>query len=361
MQEKAARSELLIKILCFTLVIALLIIQNTLHISDRMFWLDEVTNFITAILPFWDIPYDAAIKSGQMQPPLFYWLGHIAAYIGDTPTILRSVSVACYILLLWFVIFRMHELHIASRLTLCFVLLFTPFNSSTTTDFRPYALSAFSILLSSVFLYRLLQHPSSWSQALLYGLSALILQYSLTLNCFVFGVQMVFIFVYIITSFFKTKTWKSLSKNSSIITVAILLCTPYGLFLYLVSSNSRYQIKGSFAFYVEHVISNSIVLYDSLYNELWPTLFCIFALGCFYGLKENFRIFLYLLLVFAGQLLFSTYMTYVSIPWFNQRYLVTNHRARSNQKLVVGNNNTKSATGGKTFMEDRSFKMADRK
>ena len=330
MQEKAARSELLIKILFFTLFIALLIIQNTQHISDRMFWLDEVTTFKIAILPFWEIPYAAAIKSGHLQPPLFYWLGHIAAYIGDTPTILRSVSVACYILLLWFVIFRMHELQIASRLTLCFVLLFTQFASYATTDFRPYALAAFSILLSSVFLYRLLQHPSSWSQALLYGLSALILQYSLTLNCFVFGVQMFFIFVYIITSFFKTKTRKSLPKNSSIITVAILLCTQYGLFLYyLVSSNNRYQIKGSFASYVEHVISNSRVLYESISTHSWVTyiVFCFFALGCFYGLKKNFRISLYLLLVFAGQLLFSTYMTYVAIPWFNQKYLVGSYVA----------------------------------
>jgi 4-amino-4-deoxy-L-arabinose transferase-like glycosyltransferase len=184
MQEKAERSSLLIKILFFTLFIALLIFQNTQHIADRILWLDEAITFKTATLPFWDIPYDAAITSWQMQPPLFYWLGHITAYIGDTPTILRSVSVACYILLLWFVIFRMHELQITSRLILCFVLIFTPFASYATTEFRPYALAAFSILLSSVFLYRLLQHPSSWTRTLLYGLSALILQYSLTLNCF---------------------------------------------------------------------------------------------------------------------------------------------------------------------------------
>jgi hypothetical protein len=324
-----ARSELLIKILFFILFIALLIFQNTQHISDRMFWLDEVTTLKISILPFWEIPYKAAVTSGHMQPPLFYWLGHITAYVGSDPIILRSVSVACYTLLLWFVVFRMHELQIASRLTLCCILLVTPFASYATTEFRPYALSAFSILVSSMYLYRFLQQPSSWSKALMYGLSALILQYSLTLNCFVFGVQMLFLSFYIITSFFKTGIRESLPKTRPVITIAILLCSQYALFLYLVVNNQEYQLDGSFAAYIEHVTTNWEVLFRTLSIDSWTRyiVFGFFVFGCLYGLIVNCRIILYLLLIFGGQLLFSTYMTYSAITWFSQRYLVASYVA----------------------------------
>jgi hypothetical protein len=88
-------------------------------------------------------------------------------------------------------------------------------------------------------------------------------------------------------------------------------------------------VGGSFASYVAHVISSSKVLYKSLSIHSWTRyiVFCFFALGCFWGLKKNFLITLYLLLVFAGQLFFSTYMTYVTIPWFAQRYLVASYVA----------------------------------
>jgi len=334
MQEKARHSELLIKILLFTTFVALLIFQNTQHISDRMFWLDEVTTFKIAILPFWKIPYATTISSGHMQPPLFYWLGHIATYVGSTPIILRSVSVTCYILLLWFVIFRMHEMRIASRFTLCFILIVTPFASFATTEFRPYALAALSILVSSTFLFRLFQQPSGWPQALMYGLSALILQYSLTLNCFVFGVQMFFIFLYIAASFFKIGMKESLQKHKPAIIVAILLCIPYALFLFGVStspsSQQHYQVnEGSLAVYIEHLATNWQVLFESISIHSWTryVVFCFFVLGCLYGLIVNLRISLYLLFIFVGQLLFSTFMTYDAIPWFTQRYLVASYIA----------------------------------
>ncbi len=297
-----------------------------------MFWLDEVATFKIAIHPFWDIPYNAAVTSTNMQPPLFYWLGHLATYVGSEPIILRSVSVACYILLLWFVIFCMRELQLASRFTLCFVLLVVPFAAYAATEFRAYALSAFSILVSSVFFFRFLQQPSSWSRALMYGLSALILQYSLTLNCFVFGVQMFFMSFHLVSQCFKSGLGETLKKNRPVITITILLCSQYTLFLYLVTSNQQYyqlEGEGTFASFVAHVATNSEVLFRAISVHSWTSyiVYTLFIFGCLCGLMVNSQIILYLLLIFGGQLLFSTYMTYSSIPWFSQRYLVASYVA----------------------------------
>lgn len=322
-------SESIIKIVFFILLMVLMISQNTQHMADRMFWLDEVTSYRTVILPFWQIPSDAVAISKQMQPPLFYWLGHLATLIGTDPITLRSVSVICYILMIGFVIFFLRELLIATRIILCFILIITPFAAYATTEFRGYALSAFAILASSVFLYRLFKQPSSWSQASKYGLSALILQYSLTINSFVFGIQMLFISFYILTSFREIGISESIRKNKPMIFISVFLCSLYIIFLFWVVSNQPYYLSGSAIEYFEHVVSNSKVLINSLLIHSWTkyVIFGFFLSGCIFGAMYKTWITLYLLLIFAGQLLFSTYMTYASISWFSQRYLVASYVA----------------------------------
>jgi len=320
-------TELFIKIVFFILLIVLMISQNTQHMADRMFWLNEVTTYRTAILPFWQIPLDAAVTSYQMQPPLFYWLGHLASLVGTDPITLRSVSVACYILMVGFIIFLMRELQIATRIILSLFLILLPFAEFATTEFRPYALSAFTILVSSVFLYRLLINPSNWWQSLLYGFSALTLQYSLTLNSFVFGVQMLFITSCLLVSFGKLGISESLRKYKPVIIISTLLFSQYIIFLYLVASNQPYYQIGSLVEYFEHLGSNSKVLFNSLFIYSWAifVIFGLFISGCVFGLVFKPWVTLYLLLILAGQLIFSTYVTYASISWFSQRYLVASY------------------------------------
>ncbi len=319
--------RLSVKIALFILLVALMIAQDTRHMAERMFWFDEVSTFLAVVPPFWEIPLFAAVTSGHMQPPLFYWVGHGAAQLGTDPVTLRSVSVFFYILMIGFVIFFIRELHLLSRILLCLVLIITPFAGFAATEFRPYAFSAFTILLSSIFLYRLLHSPPSWAQASAYGFSALLLQYSLTLNCFVFGIQMLFISSFMLISFRKIGISESLKKFSPTVVISIFLCVQYLIFLIWITSNQFYYIDGSLVVFFDHVVKNSTVLLDILFINSWTgyAIIGFFVSGCVFGFFLNPWVTLYLLSIFAGQLYFSTYMTYASLPWFAERYLVASY------------------------------------
>ena len=325
----AKNSELLVKILLFTLRVILLISQNTQNIGDRMFWKDEVSTYLTSILPLWEIPLDAAVTSGQMQPPIFYWIGHLVSYVGTDPITLRSISVICYIFLLGFIIFNLRELHIASRFLLGFTLIIVPFAAYAAREFRPYALAVVAILVSSVFLYRLLKHPSDRILAFKYGLSALLLQYSLTLNSYVFGVQMLFVSGYLLVSIKKEGMQEGIKNNRTIIFISALLCAQYIIFLYIISSNSPYYSSGSHIGFVEQLKGNSDTLFNALRIRSWVqvVILSLFAAGLVLGVFLYSWPVLYLVLIFVGQFMFSTYLTYASIDWFSQRYLVASYVA----------------------------------
>ncbi len=321
-------TETFIKVFFFLLLLLLLITQNTQHMGDRFFWLDEALSYFVAKMPFWEILNGASIK--HLQPPLFYWLGHFAAQIGTDPFTLRSVSLACYVLMLGFVIFSLRELLLPTRVLLCLVLILTPFAAFATTEFRPYALAAFSILTSSVFLYRSLQQPSSWSQALCYGLFALLLQYSLTLNSFVFGIQMLFLYSNIVAYSLKNGFYSSLKCYKPLINITLLLIFLYSIFLYtVVEHNSGYYLGRFPASLLDKLFSNSEGLLMTLTLASWERylVFACFTVGIGVGLIKQRSITLYLLIVLFGQFIFSTYMTYSRLPWFSPRYLVASYIA----------------------------------
>ena len=98
--QKIQDNEFFFKIIMFIYLVLLFIFRNTQNMSERMFLTDEVIAFQTVTKSFLTIPHEAIISYHQMQPPFFYWLGHIATKIGTDPLILRSVSVLCYVLML---------------------------------------------------------------------------------------------------------------------------------------------------------------------------------------------------------------------------------------------------------------------
>ena len=137
--------------LFFALLLLFLVSQNTQDIEERQFWFDEIVTLEVAQKPFWKIPKITVVTSDHNQPPIFYLISHFAAKIGTDPIILRSVSFICYILMIVFVLFFLHEFRFATRFFFCLVLLLSPFAAYAATEFRPYAIAALSILLSSAF------------------------------------------------------------------------------------------------------------------------------------------------------------------------------------------------------------------
>lgn len=320
----------------FFLLLILLVSKNTQHMADRMFWLDEATTFFTAIQSFWEIPKYAFVTTGNMQPPIFYWFGHFFAKIGTDPLTLRSLSFTFYVLMIGFVFFALQELQFASRIFLCFVLIMSPFGAYATTEFRPYALAALSILISSVLLYRAIKQPTRWSSAILYSLAALVLQYSLTLNCFTFGLQMVFLGIFILASFYKEGFKQTFTMYKPLIVVSVLLSIQYAFFLKIAwHSQGMYQAPPFHLFdYIKHLWDNGGKLLTGIMkiSSLTVSVAIVgipFLLGCIIGLRRHRLITTYLILLLLGQLLFSTFMTFSRINWFHVRYLVASYIAFS--------------------------------
>ena len=316
--------------LLFILLIILLISHNTQDMAERMFWLDEVTTLHGATLPFWQIPRFSV--SVQMQPPFFYWLGYFFEKIGNDPFTLRTAPLSLYILMIGFVFFYLRELQFTARIFLCLILILTPFSTYLATEFRPYSFAALSIIISSIFLYRALNRPYSWSAVILYGFSALLLQYTLSLNSFVFGIQILFISTASAFDLYNKGFSKTFENNKPILMVSLLLCCLYVVFLYLVSGVSINQgyLPGLFVMndYIGSLKTNfkilldSIVLLDSWLRYLTISLFFV---GFIVGIRLNKWLILYLMIILVGQFLFSTYMTFSRISWFSQRYIVASY------------------------------------
>ncbi len=317
----------------FVLLLALLVTNNTQHMADRMFWLDEVNSFLTVIQPFWEIPKHASLSSGEMQPPLFYWFGHLVANAGTDPLTLRSVPFFFYVIMIGFSIFAIRELQFAARIFLCFVLIMSPYGAYATTEFRPYALAALSILISSVLLHRAIKQPCKWLSAMLYGLAALTLQYSLSLNCFVFGLQMLFLGVHISYVCLKEGFKQTLTKYKPLMIVSVLLCIEYALFLNIIwqIGNSLYQPPPFHLLnYIKAIQENGkIILTKIMLIRSWTSSVAIacFLLGFIIGLRRHGWITAYLIMLLGGQLLFSTFMTFSRITWYSQRYFVASYIA----------------------------------
>lgn len=313
-------------LIVFLSLLVLLISTNTQHISDRMFWLDEAYTFYTVTLPI-DI-IEKKVAGTHMQPPLFYWFGHAVAGIGTDPVTLRSLSVAIYILMIGFAFYSLRELTFSGRVFLCFVIIMSPFGAYATTEFRPYALAAISILISSVLLYRALNEPAKWLPAILYGMAALSLQYSLTLNCFVFGLQIGFFSLNILYSLYKAGYKQTLKANIPLLIIVALLCVKYAFFLNIIwHSGERHYNTPPFDFsaYLTALRFNASILFEKIMRvPSWSGVFVIgsFLAGLIMGMLRHKWITIYLTATFIGQLLFSTFMTFSRIHWFEQRYLV---------------------------------------
>lgn len=320
------------KLIVFIFLIVLLVTRDTQDMGDRMFWLNEAYDFFIITQPFWDIP--GWLLTGYfLQPPLFYWIGHFVARIGTDPLTLRSISLACYVLMIWFVVFRLREFQFATRTFLAFILIMSPFGAYAATEFRPYALAALSLLVSSVLFYRAIQQPSRWSAAVLYGVSALILQYSLVLNAFAFALQMAFLGSAILYIHYKEGLKQAFSKYRPLIIVSVLLCIEYSFYAKAASQagSEVYQSPPFNLFnYMKALLKNIVILKeDIIFLRSWALSFgpAFLLLGCINGLRKQRWAAVYLILLFAGQLFFSTYTIFSRVDYSAQRHFTASYVA----------------------------------
>ena len=112
------------------------------------------------------------------QPPLYYFVLHFWMQLGSSPWSLRFLSWLCCLLILQFILFYLHELHLGARVFLCLLFIFSDLTHFLATTARPYAMAAFLTLVASVALVRLAEAPSR-RRAIGYALSALAMGYTM--------------------------------------------------------------------------------------------------------------------------------------------------------------------------------------
>jgi hypothetical protein len=326
-------AEISASILAFLVLLVLLVTRNTQNMGDRMFWLNEVYDLLALNRSFWEIS-KLTIKGLYTQPPLFYWIAYFVSKIGIDPLILRSIPLAFYVAMIGFAIFAVREFGLGARVFLSFVLIMSPFGAFVATEFRPYALAAFSILASSVLFYRAVRDPLRWSSVISYALAALILQYSLTLNCLTFGLQMLFLSGAIVFFGYKEGLKRTLARYKPLLIVSIPLCIAYAFFLNAVlqaGQDLRPALQFHLFSFIKALLQNAIVMKkEIIFLHSWALSFgpaCL-LLGCVLGLRRQRWAAVYLMLLFAGQWIFSTFMTFSRIDYpAPQRYFVASYVA----------------------------------
>lgn len=304
-------------------MLALAVLANTVHIRDRFFWLDECGTYLVARLPPADMfPF---LREMHAQPPLFYWLAHAALPFGDTPLALRCLSLFFMIGTLAFVLLGLSELALSSRIVLGLLLTLGPHALFVWQEYRPYAMASFFILVSSVGLARAIAGGDRWRPAALYGLSALGLQYSLTLNAWVYGCQAAAVGVALALRAQRAGVRAAVRSLRALLAVTLVLCAGYAVYLgWAAAGRPRWEPIAHAAFWTQ-VIGNARreVFRNILWSgPLWgPIALLLLAAGVVAGLRRRPGVTAYLLAVASGQLLVSTYLTYAKISWFSARYL----------------------------------------
>lgn len=327
-QAESSGTWLVLTLLALVLVLHACI--NAWHISDKLFWLDEASTWQIAARPLAEIV--PALGTSHLQPPLFYWLGHVVMSFGDSPVVLRGISFSLIAGTLAFAMLGLRELSIPSRLLLSTLLALSPVTAYISTEFRPYALAVFFILLSSVLLFRAILPTRQWGPAAWYGFSALGLQYSLLLNCWVFACQMLVAGIVVLNAARTSGARRAWASHGRLISTCAMLSISYAMFLaWTARAGSSWSPRADLV----ALGSAWSPLQHNIQTALVPTVMAargpaglvtwaaigLFSCGIVLAFRRNVLLAAYLLSIFIGQLVFSTYLLYARIDGFHFRYL----------------------------------------
>jgi hypothetical protein len=162
------------------LVTLLHLFRNGLNIDHKELWGDEAATFLLAVHPISDVlTMPTRIHS---QPPLYYLLIHFVAPFGASEFILRGISWALCMGLLYFILFSLRELRLLSRVLLALLFIFNEFTVYLAQELRPYSLSALTSFVATAYLARLADAPTRWRTFAAYVAAATLMLYSLAFD-----------------------------------------------------------------------------------------------------------------------------------------------------------------------------------
>jgi hypothetical protein len=165
------------------LVTLLHLFQNGTSIDHKEVWEDEASTYIASRYPVARLVW--LVIREHSQPPLYYLIVHFVSRLSGSEVVLRGLSWLFCLLLLYFVLFAMNELHLAARFVFAVGVVFSGYTHYLAQELRPYALAALTTLVSSVLLVRLLDEPRSGRRFALYLGSALLMLASLAFDVWV--------------------------------------------------------------------------------------------------------------------------------------------------------------------------------
>lgn len=152
------------------------LVINGQRISHREFWLDEAMTYILASQPLTDAVRLA--MEAHCQPPLYYGIAHFLAQLSDSEMFLRGFSWLLFALFIASGPFLLRSLNPLAVLVFGVVVATSDVTFFAAREFRPYALAALTSFAATMLFLDLLRKPG-WKYALWYGLSALLMLYSL--------------------------------------------------------------------------------------------------------------------------------------------------------------------------------------
>jgi len=133
------------------------------HFTQGELGLDDASTFFVALRPLRDIA--ALAIAFHSQPPLFYWALHAWVGLGDTEAVLRALPLL-FMVGAAVTLFTTAWLSPAARVVAGALLLLTPYSEYLTGALRPYALSVWLSLWSSLLFIPLVtgarRHPMAY-------------------------------------------------------------------------------------------------------------------------------------------------------------------------------------------------------
>jgi hypothetical protein len=157
------------------LVSLLHLFQNGPGLANRDLWIDEAGTYLVAARSF--LTTLTLPTEFHSQPPLYYVVLHFLIKINSSEWFLRGFSWLTVLAMLLYILYRLEELNLISRLFFALFFLFSGFTHYLAQELRPYSLSALTTFVATILLLRLIQDPSR-KRAIAYAVSAVIMLYT---------------------------------------------------------------------------------------------------------------------------------------------------------------------------------------
>jgi len=206
------------------------LVINGPRISHREFWLDEAMTYILASQPLADTVRLAV--AAHSQPPLYYGIVHFLVQFSDSEMFLRGFSWLLFALFIASGPFLLRNLNPLAVLAFGVVVATSDVSFFAAREFRPYALAALTSFAATMLFLDLLRKPG-WKYAVWYGLSALLMLYSLAFCVWPFACHWLYCTALVLIAV-RSWGWKK-SISSYAVPIAALIVVTIAYLPYLIT------------------------------------------------------------------------------------------------------------------------------